>query len=162
MQPDMIEATAPEGVVIWFATMSVFGEVCCPAPTLDRSAKLTNSYLRDYHRRRVAVQAQEGELDAAEGEWSPEDLVVARVERDVEVYSTGLFVAGGGATEEAAFQSWQIISSLEPREALRRWRRGFPRAKGGGQDPLTQEVARLKGERRRQQVQVQEPGLCRA
>lgn len=154
------EVTAPlvlvgrgSSSIVWFAVMSTFGETCCPAADLPQSLKVTTHYLRKYHRERM--KGDTGDVEPAD-----HDVVVDRIERDVKLYTTGMFVAGGGSTEGDAFAAWQLISSLEPLEALRRWRMGFPLPKGSraNQDPL---VATVKGMRNSSMNPSLDPGQCR-
>lgn len=145
-------------IIVWFAVMSPFGETCCPAADLAQSLKVTTRYLRQYHlTRRKGDQGDVGPVD--------EDVIVNRIERDVMLYSTGMFVAGGATTESAAFAAWQLISRLEPKEARRRWRMGFPLPRGikPHQDPLNAVVNELRDQvGKGSRVASQELGLCRA
>lgn len=129
--PDLDNAVAEpaSSIVAWFAVMTSLGEVSVPAPNLNESRRATIAYFRQYHREQMKKK-DPSEL-GAEGL----DRMVARLNRDVDLYSSGLFLAGGGLSLESAFLCWVTISRMSPREALVRWRLGHP-IRRGDPDPL--------------------------
>lgn len=64
----------------------------------------------------------------------PEDPE-ARAEADLGSRVPSALLSGSADDERTAFLAWRFVSCLAPEEALRRWRRAFPRAEAGA-DPL--------------------------
>jgi len=121
--------------VCWVAAVSITGELAVPATDGAASLRATAVHLRREHTKRLTkgdVPPDAGALDQA-------------VERDLALFETGCTLSGSAPTLAKSFRVYQVKANLTPREAMRRWRSGFPRAGGCAlQDPLREIVRRLE------------------